>query len=160
MSKLTLKKYLIMIAFWAIGIIAIIATSIYMKYREGVEYGQVAVPYIEQTLPEISKWDPVKTKALMAPEIAATIPEDKFARAMEFFSQLGALQSMEAPAFNKAFVDQETDIGIQTIIEYDVKAHYENGDAEVNLKLLQKGEAYQLYSFNFRAEKLTPQEAQ
>lgn len=160
MSKLSLKPYLTMIAFWAIGILAIIGTSIYLKYQEGVDYDQLAVPYIEKALPEISKWDPVKTKTLMSPEIAATIPQDKFDRAMTFFSQLGTLQSMEKPAFNKAFVDQKTDIGIQTLVEYDVKAQYEHGDAEVNLKLLQKGDSYQIYSFNFRSEKLMPQEAQ
>jgi hypothetical protein len=156
-SKLSLKKYLIMIALWFIGISATIGASIYFKSQEGVEYDKVAIPFIQKAVAEISHWDVEKAKTLMAPEVLEKIPEDKFSRAMEFFSQLGTLQSMEEPSFKKVFIDQETDIGKQTIVEYDVDTNYEHGEAELTLKLVQKGAGYQIYSFNFRAEKLMPQ---
>jgi hypothetical protein len=92
----------------------------------------------------------------MAPEIAATIPDDKYARAMDFFSQLGDLQSLEEPEFTKAHVDQETDIGLQTILEYKVDAHYANGAAEIDLKLLERGGSFEIYRFNFSSEVLLP----
>ncbi|NIW49323.1 MAG: hypothetical protein GWN14_25070 [candidate division Zixibacteria bacterium] len=158
MRKLNFKKYLAMIALWFIGIGATIGASIYLANHEGDEYDKYAIPYIQKAVAELSEWDPEKAKALMAEEVVAKIPEEKFSRAMSFFSQLGALQSMEEPSFNKAFIDQQTDIGKQTIVEYDVNTHYEHGDAEINLKLLQKGSDYEIYSFNFRSEKLTPQE--
>jgi hypothetical protein len=147
-----------MIAFWFIGIGATIGASIYLASHEGDEYDKVAIPYIQHVVAEISEWDPEKAKALMAEDVVAKIPEEKFSRAMSFFSQLGTLQSMEEPAFNKAFIDNQTDIGKHTIVEYDVKTRYEHGDAEINLKLLQKGAGYEIYSFNFRSEKLSPQE--
>jgi hypothetical protein len=153
-----MKKYVIMIAMWFIGISATIGASIYFKSQEGVEYDKVAIPYIQKAVAEISLWDTEKTKKLMAPEVLAKIPKEKFDRAMVFFSQLGTLQSMEEPSFKKVFIDQETDIGNQTIVEYEVDTIYEHGDAEVDIKLLKKGESYQIYRFNFRAEKLTPME--
>lgn len=132
----------------------IVGGSIYYKMHQGAEYDTLAVPYIEKVVPIISQWDPAATKALMVPEIVAEIPEDKFVRGMTFFSQLGALQELDTPSFVKAFKEEETDIGTQTIIEYDVDAVYQNGEAEINLKLMEQGDSYQIYRFNFSAEAL------
>jgi hypothetical protein len=93
----------------------------------------------------------------MVPEIAATIPDDKYTRAMEFFSKLGALQSIEEPEFTKAHVNEETDLGLQTILEYRVDASYANGDAEIDLKLLERDGSFEIYRFNFSSEVLLPQ---
>ncbi len=158
MSNLNFKKYMIMIAIWFIGIAATIGASIYFKSHEGDEYDTVAIPYIQQAITEISQWNPDKAKALMAKEVVATIPDDKFARAMEFFSQLGNLQSMDEPSFQQVFIDQQTDIGKQTIVEYDVDTLYEHGEAEINIKLLKRGDTYEIYRFNFSSEKLLPPE--
>lgn len=154
MKKPDLRKYLALIAFWACSMLIIIGGSIYYKMHQGAEYDVVAVPYIEKMVPILSQWDPATTRELMVPEIVAEIPEDKFVRGMTFFSQLGALQELDKPEFVKAFKEEETDIGIQTIIEYDVDAVYQNGDAEINLKLMKQGDSYQLYRFNFSAEAL------
>jgi len=136
--------------------IIIISGSIFYKKYQGSEYDKLAIPYIQSTIPVISSWDPVATKALMVPEIAATIPDDKYARAMDFFSQLGALQSLEEPEFTKAHVDEETDLGQQTILEYKVNASYANGDAEIDLKLLERDGSFEIYRFNFSSEALLP----
>lgn len=159
MSNLNFKKYFIMIAFWAIGISATVGASIYLQSQEGVPYEEVAVPFVKKAVTEISEWDVAKTKGLMAPEILATIPDDKFARAIDFFSQLGALKSMDEPSFQKAFIDQETEHGKFTILEYNVDTVYEQGPAQVNLKLLKRDESYQIYRFNFAAETLMPEAA-
>lgn len=151
------KNYIRLIAFWAVSMLIIVGGSIFYKKYQGSEYDKLAIPYIQNVIPIISRWDPVATKALMAPEIAATIPDDKYARAMVFFSQLGALQSIDEPEFTKAHIDQETDIGRQTILEYKVDASYANGDAEIDLKLLERGGSFQIYRFNFSSETLLPQ---
>jgi len=149
-------NYIRLIAFWAVSMLIIIGGSIFYKQYQGSEYDKLAIPYIQNVIPVISSWDPVATKALMVPEIAATIPDDKYARAMDFFSQLGALQSLEEPEFTKAHVDQETDIGQQTILEYKVDARYANGAAEIDLKLLERGGSFEIYRFNFSSEVLLP----
>ncbi len=47
-----------------------------------------------------------------------------------------------------------TVIGMQTIVEYEVDAKYENGDALLNIKLLARDGAFELYSFNLSSEVL------
>ena len=67
---------------------------------------------------------------------------------------LGALQSIDEPEFEQAHVDQEIDIGKRTVLEYKINAKYENADAIINLKLLEKGASYEIYRFNFSSEYL------
>lgn len=154
-----MKRYLPLLAFWVVTMVAVVAGTHLYKRSQSADYDATAIPYINKVVPEISMWDPEKTEALMAPEVAAAIPEGKFVRAMEFFSMLGALKSMEEPVFEKAYVDQETpDLGNQTIVEYNVETIYENGDATVNLKLLMRDGKFEIYRFDFGSETLLPPE--
>ena len=147
-----MKKYFVLIALWAVSIAtAIGGLEIYRSYQ-GSEFDQTAIPYIKSVIPELSKWEPATAKALMTPDIAATIPEEKFARAMHLFSKLGTLQSLDKPVFRQAHIDQETDIGKQTIVEYQVDAQYQNDEAEIFLTLVKKGDSFEIYRFNFSAE--------
>lgn len=149
-----MKKYFVLIALWVVSIIvAVGGLEIYKSYQ-GSEFDKTAIPYIRQVVPQISTWDPETVKLLMAPEIAATIPDEKFIRAMRFFSKLGALQDIDEPEFEEAHVDREMDIGKQTIIEYKIAARYENAEAEIHLQLLERGESYELYRFNYSSELL------
>jgi len=43
---------------------------------------------------------------------------------------------------------------MQTIVEYEVDAKYENGDALLNIKLLERDGSFELYSFNLSSEVL------
>ena len=149
-----MKKYFVLIALWVVSIAAAVGgLEIYRSYQ-GSEFDKTAIPYIRQVIPEISKWDPETARALMNPDISATIPDEKFSRAMRFFSKLGALQSIDEPEFEEAHVDQETDIGKQTIVEYKVGAQYENDEAMIFLQLVEKGDSFEIYRFNFSSELL------
>lgn len=149
-----MKKYFVLIALWVVSIAAAVGGLELYKSHQGAEFDKTAIPYIRAVVPEISTWDPETVKALMAPEIAASIPEEKFVRAMRFFSKLGALQSIDEPKFSEAHIDQETDIGRQTIVIYTVAARYENAEAEITLQLLERGTSYEIYRFNFSSELL------
>ncbi|MDH3453957.1 MAG: hypothetical protein OEL80_02345 [Desulfuromonadales bacterium] len=139
-------------AVWLVTIIAVFAGSILYNQYQSTEYDAMAGPYIRKIIPEISKWDPATTRALMAPEVSATMPEEDFTRALALFSKLGVLQSMAEPKFDQVHQDLQTDIGKQTIVVYDIEAKYENGDAVINLKLLDKGDALQIYRFGVSSE--------
>ncbi|MDT8443120.1 MAG: hypothetical protein RQ722_02415, partial [Desulfuromonadales bacterium] len=56
------------------------------------------------------------------------------------------------PKFDQIHQDQQTEIGKQTIVVYDIDAKYTNGDAVINLKLLDKGGSLEIYRFDFRSE--------
>ncbi len=151
-KKHPLKKFFMLMAIWFVAIMSVFAGSVLYDQYQSSEYDAIAGPYIRTIIPEISKWDPATTKALMAPEIAATISEENFTQAMAWFSKLGTLQSMQEPKFDQIHQDQQTEIGKQTIVVYDIDAKYENGDAVINLKLLDKGDSLEIYRFDFSSE--------
>ena len=149
-----MKKFFILLSLWLLTIICVIVGSNLYEQHQGEAYTETAVPYIKRVIPEVSKWNPAITRKLMAPEVLETIPEDRFVRAMTWFSDLGALQSMEEPVFKKVYAEEEIDIGIQTIIEYDIDAKYENGDALISIKLLDRGGSFDIYRFNLSSSTL------
>ena len=153
-KKKALKQFFTLMVIWLVTIIAVFAGSIFYDQYQGSEYDVIAVPYINQIVPELSQWEPETTKALMAPGVAATIPDENFTQAMTLFSSLGALQSMEKPKFDKAQEMLNTDIGTLSIVEYNVDAKYENGDAVINLQLIETGDSFEIYRFNFSSELL------
>jgi len=148
------KIFFFMLAIWLVAILTIVAGSgVYDKYMSS-DYDEAALPYIEKAVEGISTWDPATTRALMVAEVAANIPDEKFNRGMAWFSRLGELQSMAEPEFEKAYVDQETELGKYTILEYNTDAKYANGDATINIRLLDRDGHYEIYSFNFSSEAL------
>ena len=153
-SKQSLRKFFILLITWFVTVVVIIAGSIIYDHYKSSDYDVIAGPYISRIIPEISKWDPATTRALMAPEISKTIPEESFTQVTASFSKLGALQSMQEPKFDELQVDTETNIGKQTLIAYDVDAKYEHGDAVIKLKLLLRDGSFEIYSFNFGSEQL------
>ena len=154
-KKQPLKKFFILMAIWLVTIVAVFAGSILYDQYTSAEYNAIATPYIKKIIPELSKWDPATTKGLMAPEISASIPDENFAQAMTLFSRLGTFQSMDEAKFDQLHEGQETNIGKQTLVEYNIDAKYANGDAVINLKLLLRDDAFEIYRFNFSSEILT-----
>jgi hypothetical protein len=153
-SMKSLKTFFILLALWFVTIVTVIIGSIVYDRYQASEYTDTAVPYIRQIIPIVSKWEPAAIRELMVPEVSADISEDKFAQTMVWFSKLGALQSMEEPEFQEVDTGGKTVIGMQTIVEYEVDAKYENGDALLNIKLLDRNGSFELYSFNLSSEVL------
>lgn len=143
-----------MLGTWFVVIMAVIGGSaLYDRYKTS-DYDDQAVPYINEVIPEISQWNPTKTKGLMASEVAATISEEKFSQAMNWFSKLGQLQSINEPQFIEVHTEEQAELGKQTIVEYDIDAEYANGDATINLKLLYRDGLFEIYNFNFSSQAL------
>ena len=61
---------------------------------------------------------------------------------------------MAEPDFQAVDSGGMTVIGMQTIVEYEVDAKYGNGDALLNIKLLERDGLFELYSFNLSSEVL------
>ena len=153
-SKKSLRTFFILIIIWFVTIVTVIIGSIVYDRHQASEYTDTAVPYVRDIVPIVSKWEPKAIRALMVPEVSAEISEDKFAQTMVLFSKLGALQSMEEPQFEDVDTGSKTVIGMQTILEYEVDAKYEHGEAVLNVKLLERDGSFELYSFNLSSEAL------
>jgi len=148
------KKYFILVAVWLVSIVAVIVGSqLYEKYQ-ATGYDELAVPFIQQVIPEFSTWDPEIVKPLMAAEVLAEIPDQKFVQILAVFSKLGTLQSMGIPEFQKVHSQEKTDNGTQTVIVYDTETKYENGEALITLNLLQVGDSFEIFRFNLSSNTL------
>lgn len=154
-TKKSLRKFFILLITWLVTIIVIIVGSELYDQHKASEYDDSAVPYIKEVIiPELSKWDPATTKTLMASEVTADISEEKFNHAMTWFSKLGALQSVGDPKFVDVHIGNQADVGVQTIVEYNIDVQYAGGDATINLKLLARDGSFEIYNFNFSSEAL------
>ncbi len=151
-SKKSLRKFYTLLILWFVTIVSVVIGSIAYNYYQGSEYSDTAVPYIKQVIPIVSEWEPAAIRELMVPEVSAEISEDKFAQTMVWFAKLGALKSIEEPEFQEVDTGGKTVIGMQTIVEYEVDAKYENGEALLNIKLLERNGSFELYSFNLSSE--------
>jgi len=153
-TKKSLRTFFILIIVWLITIAVVIMSPLVYDRYQATKFTDTALPYVIQIIPIVSKWDPDTIRELMVPEVSATISEDKFAQTMVWFSKLGALQSMGEPEFQAVDTGGMTVIGMQTIVEYEVDAKYGNGDALLNIKLLERDGLFELYSFNLSSEVL------
>jgi hypothetical protein len=153
-TKKSLRTFFMLLIIWFVTIVAVIIGSIVYDRYQASEYSDIAVPYVKKIIPIVSKWEPTAIRKLMVPEVSAEISEDTFAQTMALFSKLGALQSMEEPQFEDVDTGGKTVIGMQTILEYEIDAKYEKGDAVITIKLLYRDGVFELYNFNLGSEVL------
>ena len=84
----------------------------------------------------------------MVPEVLAESTEEDFAKIIKYLSKLGSLKSMDEPAFSKIHTGATLDDGKRTYVTYNINAKYENGDAVINIVLLDLGDHFQIYNFH------------
>ena len=155
LKKMSMKTFGIFIAIWLIGMIGVFAGSAIYNNYQGEQYSKTAIPYLQKVIPELSSWDPEQIKGLMAPETLENIPEEQFRNMVNWFSKLGKLRSSEAPVFEKIDSRLTKNGAQQKVVEYSVAATYENGDARLNVKLLDLGDSFEIYHFSFGSEILS-----
>ena len=130
--------------------------SAYFGYGayQSSQYDGTAIPYIQEVLPKISTWDPEIVKQCMAPEVLQNITDEKLRAIMGALAQIGELQSIGEMKFKKKATGGAGDLVQQPVITYTVKAQYSTGEAIVTLSLLDKGDSYDVYHFNFESKAL------
>ncbi|MDF0534149.1 hypothetical protein PY479_07660 [Shewanella sp. A32] len=142
------KKILKWFGVILLGIILLfILVAVYTGYKQS-GYKETAVPYIKEVIPAISEWDTEKAKQFFVPSTFDNVSQDDFEKLFRFFSKLGSLKSMDEPVFNQVQAGATIQEGANTIVTYTVLAHYENGDAQITIRLLDLGGSFEVYYFN------------
>lgn len=142
------KKILKWLGIVLLGIILLfILVAAYTGYKQS-EYKETAVPYINKVIPVISEWDAEKAKPFFVPSTFDNVSKDDFEKLFRWFSKLGSFQSMEEPEFNQVLSGATIREGASTIVTYTVLTHYENGDAQITIRLLDLGKSFEVYHFN------------
>jgi hypothetical protein len=146
------KKFFIMLGTWFVLIITVIVGSIVYSQYKTSEYDEAAVTYLERVIPELSKWDAEKTRQLMTPESLDNIPAEQFVGAINLFSRLGELRSIETPKLSEVRSEEKDQKGQDTIIEYTIDAKYANDDATITINLRYKDGHFSIYHFKLSSK--------
>jgi hypothetical protein len=125
----------------------------YTTYKQS-EYSETAVLYIKKVIPIISEWSPEKSKPLFVASTFDNASDEDFSKLFKWFSKLGALKSIEEPQFSQVTSGATVRDGANTIVTYGVLAHYENGDAQISIRLLDLGSSFEIYQFNLNSQVL------
>jgi hypothetical protein len=142
------KKILKIIGVLFLILVAIVSYTSY-KYHE---YDKTAIPYIKDIIPIFSTWDAEKTKKYWSKTALNATTEEDYIKLFKMYRKLGTLKSIENPQSTNIFSGTKKIDGVNTIITYFVLAHYQNGDAEITLRLLPENEKYKLLSFNINSK--------
>ena len=126
----------------------------YYGYYQSSQYDGTVVPYIQEMLPKLSTWDPVIVKQFMASEVLGTVTDEDLKNIMGALAQIGELQSIDQMKFKKRATGGAGDLVQQPVITYTVNARYSTGETIITISLLDKGDSYEVYYFNFESDAL------
>ena len=147
-----MKKFIIYVL--CVFICAFSGLYIYM-YVQSSHYEKTAVPYINEVLPKISTWNPALAKEYMAPEVLSRISPAELESLMLSLSKIGELKSVGEPEFKKKSSGEDMTSEQQPVVTYTLDAQYTSGEAKVTISLLDKGDTFSVYHFNFQTEALS-----
>ena len=146
-----LKKVLIVLGcVFVIVVSLIVGVNVYTGYKSA-KYDEIAVPYIEAAIPEISKWDKNIFNSYLSSEAKEEIDQDRLAKILKIFKQMGTLVSYEKPEFDRTHSYVAGNGESRTLDIYNVNAKYENGDGVLTFTLIEKKQALELLHFNLQS---------
>ena len=134
----------------------VVAISSYFIYSHMLssKYADSAIPYMEKVLPQISTWDAEIVKQYMAPEVLETVTDENLQALMAALSKIGTLESVGEYSFENKVSGDDDKLGAATVITYEIDAQYSSGPAVVTLRLLVRGDSYEVFRFNFQSQAL------
>lgn len=154
-QKHNLKKFILIISLWLLLAVSALFGGTYLyRNHQAEQYAATAVPYVKQVLPTIASWNPEAIRALMAAESLATIPPERFDKAIELFAKLGGFKGMDEPRFDEKIEITVKGSGNKTLLNYKVATRHTQGKADFILQLIDRGDHVQLYNFSLSSAAL------
>jgi hypothetical protein len=147
-----LKKFIIYVLF--VVTCAVSAFFVYTNMQSS-QYEDTAVPYIRQILPIISTWDPVLAKDYMATEVLARVTPAELESLMLTLSQIGELKSIDKVKFKNKASGENVTLDKYPLVSYTLETQYTSGRVKVTISLLDKGDSFEVFHFNFQTAALT-----
>jgi hypothetical protein len=142
-----MKKILQAIIIIFLLIVALIISLVTYSYFKAEQYNNSAVPYIKQKIPELSSWNPEVMKKYIAPDTSQKKTDEYLTILTLRLAELGQLKNFDEPQFvNIESIETLLD-GKQTIATYNILTRYENGDANITIRLLEGDDGFKIYTF-------------
>lgn len=138
LKRVLLVVLLIILFFALIGLWA---------WKEQSDYESTAVPYLNSVVPEIATWNPDIAWKYYADEIRDTISQADSDKIIGYLSLLGTLESLDHPQFRQVTSSATLNSGTRKLVTYRIPAVFENGDATINVTLLDRDGEFSIYHF-------------
>ena len=149
-----LKRILKWIGIFVAGLVILfVLVAVYTGYISA-QYNETAVPYIEQAIPIISEWDADKARPYFTSNALEKTSEEDFQKLFHWLSKMGELLSFGEPGFSNVTSGATLNEGPTTIVTYTVPAVYEYGEAMITIRLVDLGDSFEIYYFNFNSTAL------
>lgn len=147
-----MKKFIVYVLF-----VFVCGISIYngYRYKQSSEYEKTAVPYVRDVLPRISTWDPAQAQGYMAAEVLERVSSEELQKLMASLSVIGTLEGIDEISFKNKTSGEHITRKQQPLVTYNLVARYSSGEAKVRISLLDKGDSFAVYHFNFQSAALT-----
>ncbi len=151
-----MKKILAILGFVVFAIFTVFASDWGYTYYKSSQYKETALPYVEMVIPEISKWDTEIIKQHMPPESLQNTSDEKIKGIVLHLSRLGDLEKFEKPEFSKIYSVGKAEEDQRNIVSYTVEADYENGDATIDISVLEGQEkSFHVHNFMINSSALS-----
>ncbi len=124
---------------------AVVLSGAFKGYRQA-QYDKIAIPFIKTVVPQMSKWDLELFKSFLWEKARRPEYNEAFMKTVSRYSKIGTLRGIEEPQFLS--YEQSSPL---KIVAYSVKAHYENGDALITIRLLATDSGFQVFHFNLES---------
>lgn len=146
-----IKKILRFMGMFVLLIIGLVSLMGAWTYYKASAYESTAVPYVVETVSELSKWDVEVAKQYMAPEVMKTVSDEDWHKLFKFLSKMGRLNALEEPVFTNIRSVATIDEGAMTLVQYSVLGHYENGDANITIVLKDLEDSFEVFKFSLNS---------
>ena len=114
--------------------------------------------YADETVrPIVNHWDASALKDQASPALLAATKPEQFASLFRWFATLGSLKALE-PCGGQSRIDITTQQRRVTTGQYSCQAHFQNGDAVVQLLLIRNQSAWRINGFHVTSPALLPRE--
>lgn len=143
--------------FYALFVVsAAVSTYFIYGYVQSSRFDPTVIPYIEQAIPQLSRWDVAATKALLDEEALNRVTDEDLMQMMNYLTRIGELQDFDKPRFKSTSKAMTTGAIERDVVTYLIKTRYNTGPAELTLSLVDRDGQYRLLHFNFQSQALAP----
>lgn len=149
-----MKKTLIIIGCTVITLVVLIGAIALYAMRSTTDYSATAAPYIKEAITEISTWDTHTTKRLLAADTLAKTQDENLAQLLKWFEKLGSLRSIEEPVLTNLSSNYSLTGSKQVTSTYNVVTHYEHGEAQITLQLIEVDGGFAVQQFHLSSPAL------
>ncbi len=151
-----MKKFLIVLGSIFLGIIVIVAASIAFVAVRGTRLDKESKAYADVATPAVvTTWSEKALLDRASPEFKKAVTIDQLDRLFRWISTLGTPQKIE-PAEGHALMSATTQYGKRITADYDIKATFEKGEANIHLTLIKHGDNWQIMGFRVNSPALVP----